>query len=407
MPRNIRNTRRNFARPSDTFTPASTFSTVSFVNGFASSSVNITKKSNPVGPSGNGSFIATSSPAGVSGTANTTATTVSIALDIASTAAQTSTISITESNYNGTGKPVQVPVNLNSGVLISSSVLVIGGGAGAAVARGNAANGWMGITGGGGAGAYREFSNYLLTTGVNIPVTVGAGGATGDTTPGYAGSTSTFHTINAGGGGGSGWGFNTSASTGAAGNNGGSGGGGGGNSRSDSGNLDYAGGSGGTPTSPAIVTNKELYTITGGAGRLGTIRSTGNGWGGGGGGASGPATTAAGAAGRASTITGSSVFRAGGGAAGGDSGGSGGGGTGGADSAGGNGAVNTGSGGGGAYSSNDTQRAGGAGGSGVVIIRYPNTYTITIGAGLTGSTSTTGSDKVTTITAGTGNVSFA
>jgi hypothetical protein len=30
-----------------------------------------------------------------------------------------------------------------------------------------------------------------------------------------------------------------------------------------------------------------------------------------------------------------------------------------------------------------------------------------LGAGLTGTTSTTGSDKVTTITAGTGNVSWA
>jgi hypothetical protein len=39
-------------------------------------------------------------------------------------------------------------------------------------------------------------------------------------------------------------------------------------------------------------------------------------------------------------------------------------------------------------------------------LRYPNTNTITIGAGLTGSTGTTGSDKVTTITAGTGNVSW-
>jgi hypothetical protein len=43
----------------------------------------------------------------------------------------------------------------------------------------------------------------------------------------------------------------------------------------------------------------------------------------------------------------------------------------------------------------------------VVILRYPSIYTITIGAGLTGSTSTTGFDKVTTITAGTGNVSWA
>jgi hypothetical protein len=50
----------------------------------------------------------------------------------------------------------------------------------------------------------------------------------------------------------------------------------------------------------------------------------------------------------------------------------------------------------------------GSGGSGVVIIKYPDTRTITIGAGLTGSTpAPSGGFKVTTITAGTGNVSFA
>jgi hypothetical protein len=46
------------------------------------------------------------------------------------------------------------------------------------------------------------------------------------------------------------------------------------------------------------------------------------------------------------------------------------------------------------------------GGSGVVILRYPNTRTITIGAGLTATTADVGSDKVTTITQGTGNVSW-
>jgi len=51
--------------------------------------------------------------------------------------------------------------------------------------------------------------------------------------------------------------------------------------------------------------------------------------------------------------------------------------------------------------------SGGNGGSGVVILRYPNTYTATIGAGLTGSTATDGSDKVTTFTAGTGIISFS
>jgi hypothetical protein len=47
-----------------------------------------------------------------------------------------------------------------------------------------------------------------------------------------------------------------------------------------------------------------------------------------------------------------------------------------------------------------------AGGSGIIALKYPIFYNITIGAGLTGSTTTVGTNKVTTITAGTGNVSF-
>ena len=49
---------------------------------------------------------------------------------------------------------------------------------------------------------------------------------------------------------------------------------------------------------------------------------------------------------------------------------------------------------------------GNAGQSGIVIVRYPNLYTITVGAGLTGTTTTVGNDKVTSITAGTGNISW-
>jgi hypothetical protein len=40
-------------------------------------------------------------------------------------------------------------------------------------------------------------------------------------------------------------------------------------------------------------------------------------------------------------------------------------------------------------------------------LSYPSTATITIGAGLTATTSTVGSNKVTVVTAGTGNVSWA
>jgi hypothetical protein len=45
--------------------------------------------------------------------------------------------------------------------------------------------------------------------------------------------------------------------------------------------------------------------------------------------------------------------------------------------------------------------------SGIVIVRYTNSATLNIGAGLTGSTVAVGSDKVTTFTAGTGNITFS
>ena len=51
------------------------------------------------------------------------------------------------------------------------------------------------------------------------------------------------------------------------------------------------------------------------------------------------------------------------------------------------------------------QTNGNAGDSGVVIIRYPSDYSVT-DVGLTHSTSTDGDFKVTTITAGTGNLIF-
>ena len=72
------------------------------------------------------------------------------------------------------------------------------------------------------------------------------------------------------------------------------------------------------------------------------------------------------------------------------------------------GTANTGGGGGGGGLTGGVDGNGGAGGSGVVILRYPDTKTITIGAGLTGTTSSaSGGYKRTTLTAGTGNVSWA
>lgn len=71
----------------------------------------------------------------------------------------------------------------------------------------------------------------------------------------------------------------------------------------------------------------------------------------------------------------------------------------------GNGSANTGSGGGGGGSSSN---GGGSGGSGIVILRYPDNYTIADDLNsLTESTTDLGNGfKVTSITAGTGTVSF-
>ena len=147
---------------------------------------------------------------------------------------------------------------------------------------------------------------------------------------------------------------------------------------------------------------------------------------GGGGGAGGPGlnhsggtlptsgTAGAGGPGVSNTITGSSIFYGGGGGGSGDSrgvaagaGGIGGGGAGSANSS--NavaGTANTG-GGGGASAFASPQGNGGAGGSGVVILRYPNVFTLNIGAGLSYSTQTVNDDKVTTFTGGSGSISLS
>jgi hypothetical protein len=119
----------------------------------------------------------------------------------------------------------------------------------------------------------------------------------------------------------------------------------------------------------------------------------------------------AGGAGVASTITGSSVTRAGGGGAGGynasgGSGGAGGGGNGSSNAGATAGTVNTGGGGGASGASTNGNFPGGAGGSGIVVLSYPSTYALNIGAGLTATTTTVGANKVTSFTAGTGNVSL-
>ena len=75
------------------------------------------------------------------------------------------------------------------------------------------------------------------------------------------------------------------------------------------------------------------------------------------------------------------------------------------NTSGGNAGSNTGGGGGGAPEG--ASSTGGNGGSGIVILRYPSARIINVGAGLTATTATVGTDSVTTFTAGTGTITFS
>ena len=252
----------------------------------------------------------------------------------------------------------------------SVEVLVVGGG-GAGSGGGNGG-------GGGGAGGLVYISNYAVTPGERISVTVGAGGAAQAAgTSGNDGANSVFKNITAIGGGGGG--------EGAVGRNGGSGGGG----------WQTGSTAGGTSTQ---TTTNDGYTSTGfgNAGGQGGSGSPHQGGGGGGAGAVGVAgqgsggissipTGGNGGVGKAYTIAdgSTSVTYAGGGGGGVTTGtdtgqgGSGGGGRAGYGSSGSYyepvaGTANTGGGGGGGR--NDG--GGAAGGSGVVIIYDGTTRTI-------------------------------
>lgn len=264
------------------------------------------------------------------------------------------------------------------------SYLVIGGGGG-----GGANSGFGRAGGGGGAGGYRcSFASentggglstelpLLLANGTHT-VTIGAGGAGGANSTTNAGSNGVASRVGPifgfQGGGGGGF-FQTSSSHAAARpKNGASGGG-----MGDSGNIGSR-------------------TLSGGGGSIGqgfkggdysdVTADVGSSCGGGGaGGAGGNNSTAAGA-GVSSSITGSAVTRANGGA--GNAGAT-------AQSA------NTGIGGRGSTGSS----AGGNGGSGIIILRFASSSTLTVGAGLTSTSSTVGSDTVVIITAGTGDITW-
>ena len=269
-----------------------------------------------------------------------------------------------------------------------------------------------GHVGGGGAGGYR--TNYggtklTLATATNYGITVGGGGngSTSTVSPANAtsGSNSVFSNITSAGGGYGG--ANTGNHTNGIAADGGSGGGGG----WDGNAVQQAGGDGNTPsTTPSQGSN-------GGAGGTGHPYYAGGG--GGGAGAvgqdaivSGSAQGGAGGNGLSNSISGSAVVYAGGGGGQGmewtgspsgrtgGSGGTGGGGQGGGSTTPTNGGINLGGGGGSpGYLTNGI----GAGGSGIVILRYPSGYII---SGLSGTTTTVGTDSVTTFTSGTGNIQF-
>ncbi len=312
---------------------------------------------------------------------------------------------------------------------VTVNYLVVAGGGGASVNRG---------TGGGGAGGLRTSygsasggggsaeSALSLAAATNYTVTVGGGGAAAasNAAAGGNGSNSVFSTITSTGGGGGPSGSST------GGNNGGSGSGGGSVSStkhapgSGTANQGYAGG---VYTAPGG--NDEGGGGGGGAGAVGSAGTTigGNAYGGAGG--VGLAvnilnTTNAGTA-SVGEVNGGSVFFAGGGGGGfmdygqtipsnrGGDGGTGGGGNGGGGPssitfAAAAGTVNTGGAAGGAGANVSTGSK--AGGSGVVILRYPSSFTLTAGAGLTqssGSPFTEGSDKISVFTAGTGTITFS
>jgi hypothetical protein len=275
--------------------------------------------------------------------------------------------------YNTTDSKVQVHngsawENVGANLIEVEYVVVAGGGAGAGAfdAGGGGAGGYISSVSGENSGGGDSAISSLIHTQGLFNVTIGAGG-TGASPVGTSGNDSFFLGKSIGGGrGGS---YDNSSNPAPA-----------------------IGGSGGGGT----------RTASGASGTTGQGYAGGNGasnGGGGGGGASAvgatgvSGTVAAGGAGVSSSITGSSVTYATGGDGRGYF-------TGGSDAS-----ANTGDGGDGGKTL--SPYGGGNGGSGIVILRYSSSFTITLGAGLTGTTATVGSNKVTSITAGTGTVSWS
>ena len=310
--------------------------------------------------------------------------------------------------------------------VISIEYLIVAGAGGGASGRNTSNNG----NGGGGGGAGGVITNvsgsnsgggnsanpaYYVVPSTNYKVVVGAGGVKGDgaytVTPsaekgGTGGGSSRLGTLRCRGGGG-GLGRNSSPTVfegmtqGTSGGSSGSGGtadaeqgyaggsnlsnyksGGGGGAGAVGVDYNVNGKNGGIGVTTTIITSSEATTAS-----VGEVDS-GNVYFGGGGGSSKSYVSADG-----STINGTGGL--GGGADAGNQQGS-------------AGTANTGGGGSGGRDRSDGHGwEGGNGGSGVVIVRYANTVTCTVGAGLTSSTITQGDNKVTIFTAGTGTISFS
>jgi hypothetical protein len=271
-------------------------------------------------------------------------------------------------------------------------LVVAGGGGGNTNPSNNAA-------GGGGAGGYRtNIGSPAVTSPGTYDIVVGGGGA-GSTTGAGAlsagkGGDSRYATIYATGGG-------MGAYEGIAGATGGSGGG-------CANNTGGAGNQGGYSPVEGFAGGNSSGDGGSGGGGAGAAAASASGQASGVGGAGSNSVSAW------ATITSSGVsgYFAGGGSGAGYSGAStldggiGGGGTSRARNGnGGPGTTNTG-GGGGASGGTGGPQVGGNGGSGIVILKYPAALSPTFSGGLTTTTYTSGSDKYTKITAGTGTVTF-
>ena len=279
--------------------------------------------------------------------------------------------------------------------LISVEYLVVAGGGGGGTHSGG---------GGGGGGLLTgNFTDLSLNYGYTITVGSGGPGALGNypspsSAGGSSGSNSTFNSITCAGGGGGGHVYGPGL-------NGGSGGGG---------SRDQLYGNGNTPATTPSQGNRGGYPNL----SSGTANYPGGGGGGAGavGGAGDATNGGAGGAGAQNSITGTSVYYAGGGGGNiqqgpgsGGAGGTGGGGYGATTSGlGQNGGTNLGGGGGGGQYNGGSGTSGfqGNGGSGIVIIKYLSSYNASFSAGLTVSTATASGYKISSVTAGTGTVTF-